>query len=96
MDLENRNIQLDRFRDYKTKVLVVTDLCARGIDISNVENVINFDFPISKKIFIHRSGRTARAGRSGKVFSFFAPKEVPYIYEIEQNITKDIINEPEA
>lgn len=60
----------------------MTDLCARGIDIPNVENVINFDFPVNIKIFIHRCGRTARAGKSGKAYSFFVPDEIPYVFEV--------------
>jgi len=82
MDLESRNIQLDMFRNKENKFLVVTDLCARGIDIPNVENVINFDFPVSIKVFIHRCGRTSRAGKEGKAFSFFTTDERPYIFEV--------------
>lgn len=87
MDLEAREEQLNKFRNQENKLLVVTDLCARGIDIPNVENVINYDFPVSIKIFIHRCGRTARAGQSGTVYSLFTPQERPYIYEVESKIS---------
>ena len=71
---------------------MVTDLCARGIDIPNVENIINYDFPVSIKVFIHRCGRTARAGKSGVAYSFFTPSERPYIYEIDKKIDKELEN----
>lgn len=73
---------MDAFKNKENRFLVVTDLCARGIDIPNVENVINFDFPVTIKVFIHRCGRTARAGKMGKAFSLFTPDERPYIFEI--------------
>lgn len=87
MDIESRNLQLDKFRSKQSRILVVTDLCARGIDIPNVENVVNFDFPINIKIFIHRCGRTARAGKSGKAFTFFTNDERPYVFEVEKKIS---------
>ena len=93
MDMGARAEALNNFRNRDTEVLVVTDLCARGIDIPNVENVINFDFPISIKIFIHRCGRTARADKSGNCYSFFAPGEKPYLFELEGKIDKKIIND---
>lgn len=51
------------FKNKNIRVLVVTDLAARGIDMPKINNVLHYDFPSSAKIFIHRSGRTARAGR---------------------------------
>lgn len=93
MDMGARADALNSFRNRESEVLVVTDLCARGIDIPNVENVINFDFPISIKIFIHRCGRTARADKTGNCYSFFAPGEKPYIFELEDKIEKKIVNE---
>lgn len=62
--------------------MVVTDLAARGIDIPMLDNVINYDFPISPKLFIHRCGRVARAGRSGTAYSFISPDEMPYLLDL--------------
>lgn len=65
----------------------MTDLCARGIDIPDVEVVVNFDFPLSIKVFIHRCGRTARAETKGRCYSFFSVEERPYVCELESKIT---------
>lgn len=70
--------------------MVVTDLCARGIDIPNVNYVINYDFPSLMKTFIHRCGRTARANASGTVYTFLVPQERPYVFEVEKMTKKEI------
>ena len=62
MDQSTREERLQRFRRKQYKFLIVTDLAARGIDIPLLQNVIHYDFPGTMKLFIHRSGRTARAG----------------------------------
>ena len=73
MDQEQRGYHLENFRSKKNQFLVVTDLCARGIDIPNVGFVINYDFPATLKTLVHRCGRTARAGRTGISYCFFNP-----------------------
>jgi ATP-dependent RNA helicase DDX54/DBP10 len=83
MDTEARTIALTNFRENQSKFLIVTDLCARGIDIPDVKYVINYDFPSQMKTFIHRCGRTARAEQQGTVYSFFTPQERPYVYELQ-------------
>ena len=65
MDQRTREDRMFRFRKKFTRVLLVTDLAARGIDIPLLENVVHYDSPTKMKLFIHRAGRTARAGQSG-------------------------------
>jgi len=62
--------------------LIVTDLAARGIDIPLLNNVVHFDFPPKMKLFIHRSGRTARAGQSGKSYCIITKDEIPYLLDL--------------
>ena len=65
MDMEMRTYALDNFRRKKKSVLIVTDVAARGLDIPEVNFVIHYDYPSNSQIFVHRSGRTARAEKSG-------------------------------
>ena len=60
----------------------MTDVAARGIDIPLLDNVINFDFPATPKLFVHRVGRAARAGRVGTAYSFVAPDEMAYLVDL--------------
>lgn len=69
MDQTARNISVGKFRAGKVTFLIVTDVAARGIDIPLLDNVINYDFPPKPKLFVHRAGRAARAGRSGTAYS---------------------------
>ncbi|CAG8710844.1 13902_t:CDS:2, partial [Cetraspora pellucida] len=75
LDQTARKIQINNFRGGRTNILVVTDVAARGIDIPILENVINYDFIDSSKMFVHRVGRTARAGRKGCAYSLITPEE---------------------
>ena len=83
MDQTARRLHLAKFRAGRTSVLVVTDLAARGIDIPGVENVINYDFPNGARAFVHRVGRTARAGRTGWAFSFITQAELPHLLDLQ-------------
>ncbi|KAJ3027933.1 ATP-dependent RNA helicase ddx54, partial [Rhizophlyctis rosea] len=83
LDQQARRIHLARFRSAKDKVLVVTDVAARGLDVPLLDNVINYDFPASSKVFVHRVGRAARAGREGKAWSLVASDEVPYLMDLQ-------------
>jgi len=63
---------------------VASDLAARGLDVDGITHVINFDLPEDPEIYIHRIGRTARAGRGGVAFSFVSPDQGPLLTEVEQ------------
>jgi len=83
LDHSARIQQMDQFRCGRTDVLVVTDVAARGIDIPVLANVVNYDFPQGARVFVHRVGRTARAGRSGWAWSFVSQTELPYLVELQ-------------
>ena len=75
MSQPSRRRALDRFDSGKVSVLVATDVAARGLDIDNIEHVINFDPPEEDKGYLHRTGRTGRAGRSGIAVTFVLPEQ---------------------
>jgi len=83
LDQSARTQQMDQFRRGRTNILVVTDVAARGIDIPVLANVVNYDFPQGARVFVHRVGRTARAGRSGWAWSFVGPTDLPYLIELQ-------------
>ncbi|TCD69799.1 ATP-dependent RNA helicase dbp10 [Steccherinum ochraceum] len=83
LDQTARGQQMDRFRRGYTNILVVTDVAARGIDIPVLENVVNYDFPHGARVFVHRVGRTARAGRQGWAWSFVTNAELPYLLDLQ-------------
>lgn len=83
LDQAARSQQMDNFRHGLTSVLVVTDVAARGIDIPVLENVVNYDFPPGSRIFIHRVGRTARAGRKGWAWSFLTNTDLPHMLDLQ-------------
>lgn len=75
---------MKRLKEGKLHVLVASDLAARGIDVDGITHVINFDLPDDPEIYVHRIGRTARAGRGGVAFSFVTPEQGPLLTEIEK------------
>lgn len=79
-----RTAALNGFRTGSTPVLVATDIAARGIDVSGVSHVFNFEIPNVPEQYVHRIGRTARAGADGVSVSFVAPDEKPYLRDIEK------------
>jgi ATP-dependent RNA helicase RhlE len=85
-----RQRALETFKSGDTRVLVATDIAARGIDIDDVTHVINFELPNEPESYVHRIGRTARAGADGIAFSFCAPEERPYLRDIERLIKRTI------
>lgn len=82
LDQEARKENISIFTSKKVKLLLVTDVAARGIDIPLLDNVINFNFPPKSKLFIHRVGRVARAGRNGTAYSLVSPDEMPYLLSL--------------
>lgn len=79
-----RDVVMGRFRNGSTNILIATDVAARGIDVDDVEAVINYDVPQDIEYYVHRIGRTGRAGRSGRSFTFVSGKEIFKIREIEK------------
>jgi ATP-dependent RNA helicase DDX54/DBP10 len=84
LDASCRKINTAKFVQKKANVLVVTDIAARGIDIPNLDFVINLHFPGKPKLFIHRVGRCARAGRSGTAFSIFSTDDEGHLLDLHQ------------
>ncbi|MDP3313797.1 DEAD/DEAH box helicase [Lutibacter sp.] len=82
----DRENALENFKEGKINILIATDVAARGIDIDNLDAVINFDIPSISETYIHRIGRTGRAGNSGEAYSFCSADEKPYIKGIQQLI----------
>ncbi|KAK7066964.1 ATP-dependent RNA helicase ddx54 [Halocaridina rubra] len=85
-----RKINVAKFQTKKVRCLIVTDVAARGIDIPLLDNVINFHFPEKSKLFVHRVGRVARAGRSGTAYSFIAPDEAPYFMDLHMFLSRNV------
>jgi superfamily II DNA/RNA helicase len=81
---------LDRFRDNEVKVVVATDVAGRGIDIKGLEYVVNFDFPYEAEDYVHRIGRTGRAGSTGVAISFADEFESCQIPDIEAYIKETL------
>lgn len=85
---------MEAFKEGNIKVLVATDVAARGIDVAEVSHVINFDVPLIYEDYVHRIGRTGRANRSGQAITFVTPPEEYHISKIEKIIRMAIPREP--
>jgi len=85
-----RKAALSGFMSKKFRIMVATDIAARGIDVKHISIVINFDLPDNSEDYVHRIGRTGRAGRSGKAISFVTPPEKADIRKIERLIRKSL------
>jgi ATP-dependent RNA helicase RhlE len=85
-----RQEALQSFKDKKIQVLIATDIAARGIDIDELSHVINYGLPNIPETYVHRIGRTGRAGQSGVAISFSDVDEIPYVKDIEKLIKKKI------
>ncbi|MCJ1381151.1 ATP-dependent RNA helicase dbp10 [Xylographa soralifera] len=91
LDQTARKMQVQDFRTGITNILVVTDVAARGIDIPVLANVVNYDFPAQPKIFVHRVGRTARAGQRGWSYSLVRESDTPYLLDLQLFLGKRLI-----
>ena len=98
LDQKHRMRILQGFRDGDLKLLIASDVAARGLDIPNVSHVFNFDVPIHSEDYVHRIGRTGRAGRSGKSITLCPPGDEKYLEKIEELVGTAIprINAPGA
>jgi len=92
MDQTARKMALQNFRRGNPHVMLVTDVAARGIDVPLLDNVINFDFPGKPKLFIHRVGRAARAGRIGTAYSLVSPEEMAHMVDLHLFLGKKLSN----
>ena len=86
----DRERTLNAFKEGRTRVLVATDVAARGIDIDELSHVINFDFPEVPETYVHRIGRTGRAGSKGTAYSFCDVAEIAMLRDIEKIVGKRI------
>lgn len=92
LDQSARLNQMELFRSGQTNILIVTDVAARGIDIPVLGNVVNYDFPQGARVFVHRVGRTARAGRRGWAWCFVERKEVPDLVDLEGFLGRPLVH----
>ncbi|EFO79603.1 DEAD/DEAH box helicase domain protein [Oscillochloris trichoides DG-6] len=81
-----RQLALDGFRDGRFRILVATDIAARGLDVERISHVINYDIPDTPDAYIHRIGRTGRATRSGDAFTLVTPEDASQVRQIERAI----------
>jgi len=94
MDQRERDIIMREFRSGSSRVLITTDLLARGIDVQQVSLVINFDLPTNRENYIHRIGRSGRFGRKGVAINFLTEGDIRYLRDIEQFYTTEITEMP--
>ncbi|MGI5901124.1 MAG: DEAD/DEAH box helicase [Desulfitobacteriia bacterium] len=89
-----RDAVMKHFKDGLTEILVATDVAARGLDISGVTHVYNFDIPQDPESYVHRIGRTGRAGKTGQAFTLVTPREIGHLRLIEQVTKRKITRKP--
>merc|ERR1712013_161403 len=94
MDQNTRNIVMTQFRKGAARVLITTDLLARGIDVQQVELVINYEIPNRKENYIHRIGRAGRFGKKGTAINFVVPRDASRLKEIQDYYETEITEMP--
>lgn len=90
MPQDKRNTAIERFKNGRVKILVATDVAARGLDIDDITHVINYDLPRKADIYLHRIGRTGRAGRKGTAISLVEAHDMLVISKIERYIKEKL------
>ena len=93
MNQRDRDRVFASLRSGEVQLLIATDVVGRGIDVSTVSHIINYDMPLDCDDYVHRVGRTGRMGRDGIAFTFVAPGEGPQLTAIEQNINRLLIRD---
>ncbi len=91
LDQSARESAIEMFRSGRKRILIVTDVASRGIDVPLLDVVINYDFPATAKLFVHRVGRVARAGRLGTAYSLVAPDELPYLVDLQLALERPVV-----
>lgn len=94
LDQKERDDVMLRFKNRQVGILVATDIVSRGIDIDDIQLVVNFDVPHDAEDYVHRIGRTARAGRGGRAVTFVNEKDMPKFRAIERFLEKTITRNP--
>merc|ERR1719317_475504 len=94
MEQKERDVIMRQFRTGSSRVLITTDLLARGIDVHQVSLVINYDLPVVRENYIHRVGRSGRYGRKGVAINLVTDKSVTTLREIEQFYNTEIQEMP--
>jgi ATP-dependent RNA helicase DeaD len=94
MNQSQRDRVMNSFRSGQTELLIATDVAARGLDIPSVSHVVNFDLPMSPEVYVHRIGRTGRAGREGSAITVIDPREQRLLWNIEQLTKAKIVVTP--
>ncbi len=84
MDQKERELIMKEFRAGASRVLITTDMLARGIDVQQVSLVINYDLPLNRESYIHRIGRSGRFGRKGVAINFLTQRDTPLLKDIEE------------
>jgi ATP-dependent RNA helicase RhlE len=79
-----RDEAMSGFREGRYQIMIATDIAARGLDVADIEHVINYDFPLSAEDYVHRIGRTARVAATGRATSFVTPSDHRYVAELER------------
>src|SRR5690606_30128853 len=90
MPQDRRNNAITRFREGDVNVLLATDVAARGIDVPDISHVINFDLPRSADVYLHRIGRTARAGKKGNAISLVEAHDQPMMDRVARYVKEEI------